>query len=629
MRHVKALKGHRHYFDFAAPHDDKNPAANLPTYFSTDPKRELGVMDMYKKLRIIVPALLLIVFGLLQFFALIPLIDNLIYDHLLVTERRPDPNIIIVGIDERSLDEIGIWPWPRYFMADAITKLTQMNAAAIGVSVLYDAYNMVEHDISLALSAGQTDRLTLAAMGIFGGGSQYEMEFEDYILPFYELSENTGTGFINVVLENDGVMRNALTSVKYGDITAHALPYEVYRTYCRVTGTPEMEIPLDSSGQFPINYAARHGRYPVFSLWGLINDEYSPELFEDSIVLIGQYAQGIGTDFFTTPLDRSTPAYGVEIYANIIQNMLEGRFIQAAPRGLNLVLIAILGIAIIVFLPRLKPTWAAVMTAVLIAAYIFGARLAFAQFDCVIRVGESILFLLIAYFANLVLSILAAQHEKQHIQGLFGRFVAPEVVKEIISSNIEVKLGGGEKELTVLFVDVRGFTAFSETNPPEKVVEMINRYLSLTSDAIQKHNGTIDKYIGDATMAVFNAPNDLEGHAMQAVKAAWDMKLGSVELREEILRDYGVDLQFGIGINTGVAVVGNMGSDFRMDYTVIGDTVNTAARLESNAAAGQILLSDATYRQIKDYVQVADLGVINVKNKKVGIQIYNLEGLMV
>ncbi|MCL1832767.1 MAG: adenylate/guanylate cyclase domain-containing protein, partial [Oscillospiraceae bacterium] len=133
---------------------------------------------------------------------------------------------------------------------------------------------------------------------------------------------------------------------------------------------------------------------------------------------------------------------------------------------------------------------------------------------------------------------------------------------------------------------------------------------------------------GDATMAVFNAPNDLENHALCAVKAAWEMKQGSIALRDEILREFGVDLQFGIGVNCGDAVVGNMGSDFRMDYTVIGDTVNTAARLESNAGKGQIIISEAVYDRIKDSVETVDLGELMVKNKKDGIHIYEVIGLV-
>lgn len=585
---------------------------------------------MVKRLKVILPILLLIIFGVVQFMSLIPMLDNFIYDYMLSSERKPMSNIIVVGMDERSINEIGTWPWPRFYMADAISKVADMGAAAIGVSVLYDTYSADEaNDAALVAAAEKTDRLVLAAMGIFSDESQETLIAEDYILPFDELAQVTNAGFINVLPdESDGVMRNALTSFRYGDITVYSLPMEVYRTYCRVTGTRENEVPLDRFGQFPIHYVARPGRFTALSLWGVINDEYNPEIFKNAIVLIGPYAQGIGSDSFPTPFDRRTPTYGTEINANIIQNLLEGGFKYSAPWWVDLSVMVFLGLIVIIFLHRLKPTWAAVLTAALVASQLLGAKLAYTQINIILKTGDCILFLVICYIINLVLSILAAQNEKQHIHGLFGRFVAPEVVKQIVAGNVEVQLGGTEKELTLLFVDIRGFTAFSEANPPEKVVNMVNRYLSLTSRAIQENNGTIDKYIGDATMAVFNAPNDLPDHPMCAVKAAWAMKQGSIALREEILRDYGVDLQFGIGVNTGPAVVGNMGSDFRMDYTAIGDSVNTAARLESNAQKGQVLLSDATYQRVKDRVEVTDLGILNVKNKKIGIQIYNLENVL-
>ncbi|MCL2634991.1 MAG: adenylate/guanylate cyclase domain-containing protein [Oscillospiraceae bacterium] len=213
------------------------------------------------------------------------------------------------------------------------------------------------------------------------------------------------------------------------------------------------------------------------------------------------------------------------------------------------------------------------------------------------------------------------------IKNIFGRFVPGDVVEGMIAGNVSIQLGGVLRRVTVLFVDIRGFTAFSEVNPPEKVVEMVNRYLNLTSRSIQEYGGMIDKYIGDATMAVFNTPNDLENHTLCAVKAALEMKKGSIKLREEITRDFGVDLQFGIGVNVGEAIVGNMGSDFRMDYTVIGDTVNTAARLEANAQEGQIIISQAVYETVKDHVIVEDLGELTVKNKKDSIHIYELTGL--
>ena len=584
---------------------------------------------MIKKLRYLLPALLLVLFALIQFFGFIPFVDNIVHDNLLASERKPMENIIIVGMDDRSMREIGTYPWPRFFMADAIEKLTEMGVAAIGINVWYDAHGAVaQYDDRLVAAAAGTNRLTLAAVGYLPDSGNFIAE--EYILPFEELAEVSQSGFINVLRDiSDGVLRRALTSFKYGDITVHSLPFEVYRTYCNVMGLNFNidTIPLDEYGCFQINYVGRPGTFKHLSLWGVINDEYNPAMFEDAIVLIGPYTQGIGDSGFATPLDRSSPTFSVEINANIIQNMLEGRFKLNAQWWFDLILLLITGAIAITLLPRLKPLYAAVLTVVLIALQLGGAKLAYEHFDLIIKAGDTVIFLIVCFALNLALGILVAQQEKKHIHGLFGRFVAPEVVSELMSGGVEIKLGGLEREITVLFVDIRGFTAFSEANPPEKVVSMVNRYLALTSASIQEQEGTLDKYIGDATMAVFNAPNNLPDHALRAVRAAMDMKKGAVMLQSEILRDYGVDLQFGIGINTGVAVVGNMGSDFRMDYTAIGDTVNTAARLESNAEKGQIILSDSTYQLVKDHVEVTDMGVLNVKNKKVGIQIYSLTGV--
>jgi len=585
---------------------------------------------MVKKLKYILPVILLIMFALVQYFDLIPMVDNLIHDDFLASERKPLDNIIIVGMDERSMREIGTWPWPRFFMADAIERLTDMGVAAIGINVWYDAHGAVEeYDDRLVAAAERTDRLVLGASAFLSDARNFVAE--EYILPFHELSEVSNAGFMNVLADDDGVLRRALTSIKYGDITISSLPLEVYRTYTRVMGIENNidTIPLDDFGRFPVNYVGQPGAYTHMSLWTVINEDINPAMFKDAIVLIGPYTQGIGDAGFSTPLDRRAPTYSVEINANIIQNMIEGRFKQEAAWWLDLAILIFIGLIAVIVIPRLKPLPAVIVTVVLIAVQLGGAKLAYEMFDIILRAGDVILFLIFCFVGSLALGILAARQEKNHIHGLFGRFVAPEVVSELMSGGVEIKLGGSEKEITVLFVDIRGFTAFSEANPPEKVVSMVNRYLALTSRSIQEQEGTLDKYIGDATMAVFNAPNDLPDHALHAVRAAWAMKLGAVSLQEEILNDYGVDLQFGIGINTGIAVVGNMGSDFRMDYTAIGDTVNTAARLESNAEKGQVILSDSTYQLVKDHVEVEDMGVLSVKNKKVGIQIYNLVGIRI
>jgi len=591
-------------------------------------------MTLYKRLRFIIPSILFVLFGLSQYFALIPSADIAIHDNIMVSERTPMDNIIIVGIDERSINEIGSWPWPRYFVAEAINELTEMGAASIGVAVLYTTAGAVpEYDEILVNAARGTDRLVLGGTGIFSPFQDHAnfLEIDYYAVPFGELARHSTVGFLDVIQDDDGVMRRSLTALRFGDITVHSFPFEVYRTFRYSMGQEALsleDIPLDSYGQFPIRYAGRPNSFTTVSLWGVINGEYPASRFRDAIVLIGPFAQGIGETTFTTPLERGISTHGVELYANIIQNLLEGVFLTDAPWWVNLAILALYAFIIIKAFKWLTPIAVLVATILLIATLLVGARIAYSQLHVILRVGDAVIFLFVCYLINLIFSILAAQNDKQNIKDMFGRFVAPEVVEKIMSGDVKIQLGGVVKEITALFVDIRGFTAFSEAHPPEKVVSMVNRYLELTSNAIQENNGTIDKFIGDATMALFNAPNDLEDHALYAVKSAWAMKIGATALKEEIFKEYGVDLQFGIGINTGDAVVGNMGSDFRMDYTAIGDTINTAARIEANAEKGQIIISEATYLQVKDHVEVRELGIFNFKNKSVGVLLYSVENVL-
>ena len=206
--------------------------------------------------------------------------------------------------------------------------------------------------------------------------------------------------------------------------------------------------------------------------------------------------------------------------------------------------------------------------------------------------------------------------------------MAPQIVDEISKKkDFKVELGGERRHIAVLFVDIRGFTTMSEVLKPEEVVEILNEYLSLTTQSIFNNKGTLDKFVGDATMAVFNAPLDLDDYIYRAVKTAWDMKAGSEALAEKFEKRFGRSVAFGIGVNCGDAVVGNIGCEFRMDYTAIGDTVNTAARLESNAKRGQILISQEVYDNVKDRVEVTPIGELPLKGKEVGVFIYQVDNV--
>ena len=238
------------------------------------------------------------------------------------------------------------------------------------------------------------------------------------------------------------------------------------------------------------------------------------------------------------------------------------------------------------------------------------------------------LFMVICYLVNLGRKYAEEAIEKRKITAAFKKYVAPQVVEEIAKSgSYHIKLGGENRHIAVLFVDIRGFTPMSESLEPEQVVDILNSYLNLTTNSIFANGGTLDKFIGDATMAVFNAPFDLDDYIFRAVKTAWDIVSGGNAIESTFMEKYGKSVSFGVGVNCGNAVVGNIGCDFRMDYTAIGDTVNTAARLESNAKRGQVLISQAVYDEVKDRITAEPIGEIPLKGKSKGVFVYSLTGI--
>jgi adenylate cyclase len=210
----------------------------------------------------------------------------------------------------------------------------------------------------------------------------------------------------------------------------------------------------------------------------------------------------------------------------------------------------------------------------------------------------------------------------------FKKYVAPQIVEEISKQgDFSIKLGGENRDIAVLFVDIRGFTTMSEALEPEQVVAILNEYLALTTKSIFDNLGTLDKFVGDATMAVFNAPFDLPDYEYKAVCAAMDIVKGGEELEKVLFEKYGRSVGFGVGVHCGPAVVGNVGCDVRMDYTAIGDTVNTSARLEANAKKGQVLISDVLYERLKGRIRVNEIGVIPLKGKSNGVNVFEVLGV--
>ena len=447
--------------------------------------------------------------------------------------------------------------------------------------------------------------------------------------PFDELRNVAITGHINTIQDPDKVVRRSLLFLTFNNKKEYSFSYEISKTYLNSNKTQLVSnIPLDESDSFLIDFVGKPGAYDYYPFYKVLNGEIPTDYFEGKIILIGPYSQGM-LDEYMTPIDYKQAMNGIEIHANIIQNILNANFKRNAPVTINILIVIILGILSYLFFVKLKPLFSTILMFLFLILYLIFSIVAFQIFNIVVYLYYPIVTIIVIFFTTIASKYIVELLERKRITGIFGKYVAPEVVKHIIEGGDEsLRLGGTEKDITVMFVDIRGFTPLSEKVKPEKLISILNEYFNLTVKSIFKFGGTLDKFIGDATMAIFNAPLSLDDHAFKTIMAALDMKTGSAELQARIFREYGITLEFGIGINTGNAIIGNIGTTFRMDYTAIGDTVNTAARLESNAKPGEILISAKTYEFVKDRINAVFYDEIILKGKDQPFAVYKVEGLL-
>lgn len=565
-------------------------------------------------------------------FRILESLEMSIQDAMMQKESAADYTIAIVAIDDESLEMIGKWPWSRDTHAELINILAEGNPAAIGVDIiLSEASQDPTEDDALIAAIENAGNVILPQYGSF---DDYARSRETIVAPrlsepFPTLQEVSAQGHINTIPDADGIVRKALFSFMYGDREINSFSWAVYQQYMEHFGehVDLPNIPLDPWNRFHIPFTGGPGEYEVIPYWLVLSGDVPPDYFEDRIVLIGPYTVGID-DTYNTPLDHKTQMYGVEIHANIIQTYFEGDFKKEIDWVWNALILLVMGLISYILCNRLHPAISAVILVMSMIGFVYTGRILYEK-GFIISLAYILPYLVLLYVVTLAFNYIAELLERRRVTDVFGRYVAPQVVDEILKSGEEgLKLGGSRRELTIMFVDIRGFTPLSERAEPEEVVEILNEYLNLTASCIFEYGGTLDKFIGDATMAIYNAPLLLENHALKAVQTAWAMKEGSVALEQKLIERFGFGVKFGIGINTGPAVFGNIGSKTRMDYTAIGDTVNTAARLESNTQPGQIIMSETTYQQVKDHVVVTPLGEIKVKGKEQGIPIYQLDGLI-
>ena len=588
---------------------------------------------MKKKLQILAETLLV---GLLVFILTVTNVfrffDNMAKDSLYQIPRGIDSKIKIIGIDEKTMAELGpIQTWSRSFYADLLRKLNEQAESKpllVGFDVLFSG-NVDAGDDDFTATAAESGNVVIVDHLIYGrklttnedGFASYPVESIEE--PFESLSSVCNMGYSNVSQDSDGTVRRIIPSEVYEGSEQKMFSNILYEEYCKRKGITPNAVPVDKNGRAIINYSGKPGDYEYVSMIDVLNGNIDARAFTDSIVLVGAYAPGMQDDF-EVPNGGSHQMYGVEVHANILQSYIQGRFSVNGNKYIFGLISAVIAMIMYLLFRKLKPWLSLIIMIIVIIAFVF-VLIIFNNHGTAYSIIYLPMMLILSYIASLALGYLRELKKKKKILNAFRKYVAPQVVEEIAKKgDFQIKVGGENRDIAVLFVDIRGFTTMSEALEPEQVVEILNEYLTLTSKSIFDNLGTLDKFVGDATMAVFNSPFDLPDYEFKAVCAAMDIVNGGKALEKDLMAKYGRSVGFGVGVNVGPAVVGNIGCDFRMDFTAIGDTVNTAARLEANAKKGQVLISDALYERVKDRIEVEEIGEIPLKGKSKGVFVYEV-----
>jgi len=608
--------------------------------------------------------------------------------------------IVILDIDEKSLGEIGRWPWSRRLMAETVTKLFERHGIALlGFDVVFaerDPSSGIETLDSLAqgelkqAAAFQqayrelrprldNDALFAAAIkgrpvvlgyyfnseeqavranalpepvlpkGTFAGRDVAFYRWSGYTgnLPLYQQSA-AGAGHFNPAPDKDGISRRVPMLLEFDGAYYEPLSLAVLRAYIVLqTGSaPEVRpgypegydtlewlqvgpyvVPVDQHGAALIPYR-RKGAFEYVSLADVVKDRIAPGALKGRIALIGTTAPGL-LDLRATPVAASFP--GVEIHASLIAGMIDGS-IRQTPKyalGADVVILALAGITLALVIPTLSALWAtaAAMLALLFTA---GVNVVFWQNGVVLPLAGGVLMVAALYTMNMAYGYFVESRSKRQLAGRFGEYVPPELVDRMARDPGKYDMAPRDAQLTILFCDVRGFTSISESLKPGELREYINEYLTAMSGIIRgRHRGTLDKYIGDAIMAFWGAPVEDPDHARNAVLAALDLQKECETLNRRFVARGWPALKIGIGIESGMVRVGDMGSQIRRAYTAMGDAVNVASRLEGRTKHyGVDILAGEAVRGLARDILFREVDRIKLKGKDRGLTVFEPLGPM-
>jgi adenylate cyclase len=613
------------------------------------------------------------------------------------TFQRIDPRVktarpvTIVDIDEKSLAKFGQWPWPRTRIADMIINLTQLGAVVIAFDVVFAEPDRLNPDAAaetmryldeatrsklralpsndqIFADAARRSRVVLGETGLaqvmteldstlpVTGFAMLGEDPEPFLFDFPGLLRNVhvlevaaaGRGLITINPERDGIIRRVPMMLRAQGTTMPSLSFEILRVLSssptiliksdragiKSVGVRGLELPTNRNGQLWVHYA--HNDPSIYvSAADVLDGSVAPDKIARKLVLIGTSAVGL-SDIKTTPVSAAMP--GVEIHAQVLEAALTKSLLAQPPYGplLEFGAALILGILVIAFAPKFGPVTLVVVGALFATLLVGTSWYYYTQHRLLIDFTYPLMSTTAIYLTLIFSSFVREQAQRRQIRSAFGQYLSPALVEQLAQSPEKLQLGGEEREMTIMFSDVRGFTTISESykSDPQGLTALMNRFLTPLTNAILARKGTIDKYMGDAIMAFWNAPLDDREHQVNACEAALDMleQIDVLNKERAIEAENGghryIPINVGVGLNTGTCVVGNMGSNLRFDYSVLGDSVNLASRLEgqSKEYGFPIIVGSRTALAVKDKFAILELDFIMVKGKKEPEVIYAIAG---
>ena len=590
--------------------------------------------------------------------------------------EKADSRITIISIDDDTISEYGEYDdWSRQVLADAVNALNENNASIIGLDVDLSGVKDTEGDEALVEACKNAGNVVAIATADYDssdhdntsdkaqnspspsdaannepGNASADKNSDnspnnDLILsqpadsatdwsdhkamsisfPYHQLEDVVTTGISNALQQSpDGIVRTAALSISYNDNDISSFASTIYMKYQDSLGQDYNMPNLSDDELFGFNRINDAQSYQIISLSDLLAGNADSSLIDGHITIIGALQIPDESMYYYQYLKSDYAQQEVLTETSIIQTLLNDQSVMDVPRLAMALLAGFITALFSVILRKKKKLWHIILQFLCIAVGIFIA-MNINHMGLRVLLLVPMIFCVLAIIINLFFNLIYANFEKRRMELTLKMYVDSQVVDQISDfTPMELSSVSARRNIAVLFVDIRGFTSMSESLEPEQVVSILNEYFSVVYSSIIAWNGTLDKFIGDAAMAIFNAPNDVDDYVFNAVCAADDIQKNFEPLREKFMSEYGKEVHLGIGINSGTAIVGNIGCMGRFDYTAIGDTVNTASRLESKALPGQILISETVYAEVESRVSVNRVGALSLKGKAKAVETYQI-----